>query len=136
MNCKMERILGVPIGLDKTIPGTVSVAGIEFVYFCDDGCSLVDEQFDALTQFATPPHAQCGGATLDGCSLTLPDGSVFHAIGYHGDLAGWRQDIEEGAAGLITALARIDAGKIVASDGRVFKLSECIPKFDWIDSQH
>ena len=131
MSCEMEKILGVSVGLDKTIPGTVPVDGLEFVYFCDNGHSSASEQFYALTNYTNPPHAQCGGSSLDGCRLTLPDRSIFHAIGYHGDITGWRQDIKEGAIGLNVVLARIDADKIIVSDGRIFKLSSCIPKYDW-----
>ena len=130
MGCEMERILGVPIGLDETIPGIVPIDGVEFVYFCDDGSSASD-RFDTLAQCMNPPHAKFGGFSLDGCSLALPDGSVFHAIGYHGDIAGWSQDFEEGAAMLKIALARIDADRIIVSDGREFSISACIPKFDW-----
>jgi hypothetical protein len=60
---------------------------------------------------------------------TLPDGSIFHAIEYHGDIEGWRQDIEEGAAEQKITLARIEADKLVISDGRVFDLSACTAKF-------
>jgi len=130
MSSEMERILGGPIGHDKTIPGSVSIDGKEFVYYCDDGRNPVRKQFSALTQYTNPPHAQRGGVTSQGCSLVLPDGSIFHAIAYHGDLAGWRQDIEEGAAGLKVALAKIDADKIVLSDGREFELSACTAKFE------
>ena len=134
MSCKMEKILGVPVGLDETIPGTNEVAGLEFVYFCDDGHNSVSEQFDALTQYTNPPNAQYGGAILDGCSLILPDGTTFHAVTYHGDLRGWRKDIRKGAKGLNITLARIDTDKIIVTDGRIFNLTECMPKFDWKDS--
>jgi len=130
----MEKILGVPVGRDETIPGTVDVEGLEFIYFSDDGVIPVGSQFDALTQYTNPPYAQRGGAILDGCSLTLPDGSTFHAIVYHGDIHGWRQDIMEGARGLNITLARIDTDKIIIADGRIFNLTECMPKFDWKNS--
>jgi len=66
---------------------------------------------------------------LRGCYLTLPDDSIFHAVGYHGDLAGWKQDIETGATEQNIALARIDGNKLVVSDGRVFALSDCKATF-------
>jgi hypothetical protein len=124
----MERILGVPIGHKGIIPGTVPVEGVEIAYFCDG--SSEGERFHDLTSHSKPRHAQCGGMNERGCSLTLPDGSIFHAIGYHGDIVGWRQDIEEGAAAQKIALARIEADTLVISDGRVVKLSTCTAKFD------
>jgi hypothetical protein len=136
---EMERILGGSIGHNRIIPGSVPVDGVEHIYFCDDGCSskrvspfnAMTRQFRALTRYANPNHAQYGGVNGGACSLTLPDGSLFHAIGYHGDIAGWRQNIEEGAAGLKVALGRVVGDKFVVSDGRVFALSDCIPKFDY-----
>jgi hypothetical protein len=130
MPSEMEKILGVPIGHKGIIPGTVSMEGVEVVYFCDDGRTIL-EQFEALaSSYRNPRHAQRGGMNGRGCHLTLPDGSIFHAIGYHGDIAGWRQDIEEGAAAQKITLARIDGDKFAISDGRVFELSSCTAQFD------
>ena len=133
MICEMERVLGVPVGLDETITGTVPVEGVEVVYFHDgnDRYSTVGDQFFNLTNYTNPPYAQFGGINLDGCSLTLPDGSVFYAIRYHGDIEGLWKDIEEGAMALHLTLARIDSDKLIISDGRIFELSECIARFAW-----
>jgi hypothetical protein len=125
---ELEKIHGGPIGHKGIIPGTVSVKGSEIAYFCDG--SSEGERFHDLTMYSKPSHAQRGGVNTRGCHLTLPDGSIFHAIGYHGDIAGWRQNIEEGATGLKIALARIEADRLIISDGRVFNLSECTAKFD------
>jgi hypothetical protein len=125
---ELEKLHGGPIGHQGIISGTVPVEGVETVYFCDDGRNSVWEQFDALAPNTC--HAQHGGMYTDGCHLTLPDGSIFHSVQYHGDIAGWRQDIEEGAAEQKIALARIEAGKLIVSDGRVFELSACTAKFD------
>jgi hypothetical protein len=125
---QMEKILGVPIGHQGIIPGTVPIDGTEIVYFCDG--SAKGKRFHDLTSHSKPLHAQRGGVTGRGCHLTLPDGSIFHAAGYRGDLAGWRQDIEEGAAAQKILLARIEADKLVISDGRKFALSECTAEFD------
>jgi hypothetical protein len=122
---QMEKILGGPIGFEETVPGTVSIGGKEFVYFADDGKNTVRKQFNALTQYTNPPHAKSGGVTSQGCSIALPDGIVFHAIAYHGDIDGWRKDIEEGARGLHVLLARIEGDQIVTSDGRSFALADC-----------
>ncbi|SMF97945.1 hypothetical protein BSIN_5357 [Burkholderia singularis] len=65
-----------------------------------------------------------------GCHITLPDGQTFHAIGYHGDLVGWRKDIELGANGLNVLLARIKDGQFVVSDGRAVSLNDCKIEFN------
>ena len=125
---ELEKIHGGPIGHKGVIPGTVPVEGSEFAYFCDG--SDEGKRFHDLTLHSKPLHAQRGGVCGGGCHLTLPDGSIFHAAQYHGDIEGWRKDIEEGAAEQEITLARIDGDKLVISDGRVFDLSECTAKFD------
>jgi hypothetical protein len=125
---ELEKIHGAPIGHRGIIPGTVPVEGVETAYFCDG--SVGGERFHELTLHSKPLHAQRGGVSGGGCHLTLPDGSIFHAIEYHDDIAGWRRDIEEGAAAQKITLAKIEGDKFVISDGRVFELSACTAKFD------
>jgi hypothetical protein len=125
---ELEKIHGARIGHQGIIPGTVPVEGVEHVYFCDG--SAKGERFHDLTSDSKHLHAQRGSMYKEGCRLTLPDGSIFHAVGYFADIAGWRQDIEEGAAAQKIALARIEADKLIISDGREFALSECTAEFD------
>jgi hypothetical protein len=129
----MERVLGVPIGHKGIIPGTVPVEGVETAYFCDG--SAKGERFHDLMLRSKPLHAQRGSVYERGCHLTLPDGSIFHAAQYHGDIEGWRKDIEEGAAEQEITLARIDGDKLVISDGRVFDLSECTASVGWVSKR-
>ena len=130
MTSQMERILGGPIGLDKIIPGTVIREGREVVYFSDDGRTDFTSQFNRLTKNVSPRHATRGGKTSQGCRLWLPDGSLFHPVSYHGDLDGWRKDVEAGARQLDLLLARIEGERILVSDGRSFALSDCKVEFD------
>jgi hypothetical protein len=128
---RLEQILGgkiEPAG-ERRIPGTVSVDGTEFCYFSDDGKNKFDKQFKNLTNYTNPPHAKSGGATECGCKIYLPDGLLFHAISYHGDVAGWRKDIEAGARGLNLMLATIVADNFVVAGGRMVALTDCRIEF-------
>lgn len=129
---QLEQILGGKIERreGRVIPGTVAIDGSEFVYFSDDGVSHFRKQFKKLTEFTNPPNAKSGGVSERGCKVTLPDGQLFHAIGYHGDIEGWRKDIEAGARALHLLLARIEGSVFVVSDGRSFPLDECKIDFD------
>lgn len=129
---RLEQILGGKIEQQGTrvIPGTVAIEGKEFIYFADDGKSTVRKQFNALLSIVAPRHAASGGRTSQACRITLPDGQLFHAMSYHGDLEGWRKDIEAGAQALNLLLARIEGDMFVVSDGRLFPLSECKIEFD------
>ncbi|MHA6896973.1 hypothetical protein ACQUJT_23275 [Ralstonia pseudosolanacearum] len=128
---RLEQALGGKLERKdaRVIPGTVQVDGTEIVYFADDGRHPFRKQFRALTEYTNPPHAQSGGVNEQGCKITLPDGQLFHAIGYHGDLAGWRRDIEAGAQALGLLQARIVDNKFFVSDGRVIELTDCTIEF-------
>ncbi|WP_072619137.1 MULTISPECIES: hypothetical protein [Pandoraea] len=114
---------------ERTIPGVVEVKGVEVVYFSDNGVGNFKSQFRRLVNLVNPPNAKFGGVNERGCSISLPDGQVFHAIGYHGDVEGWRRDIEIGAARFGLLLARFIDGSLAVSDGRIFSLEELGIKF-------
>ena len=113
----------------RQIPGTVAVEGTEIVYFSDDGKNKFCKQFTNLTNYTNPPNATAGGATERGCKIYLPGGQLFHAISYHGDIEGWRKDIEVGAQALHLVLGRINGSQFIISDGRVYPLTDCRIEF-------
>ncbi len=86
-------------------------------------------QFKSLTMFANPLQATGGGVNERGCKITTPNGVLFHAIGYHGDIGGWRKDIETGARGLHLLLGMIDGDRFVVKDGESFQLRDCKIEF-------
>lgn len=127
----LEKILGGKIEQSdsRIVPGTTVVDGQQVVYFSDDGKSKFRKQFDCITCFTEPPNAVRGGVNERGCKITPPSGPLFHAISYHGDLDGWRKDIEAGAEGLGLLLARIEGDQFVITDGRSIPLSDCKIEF-------
>jgi hypothetical protein len=81
MPSKMEAILGASFG-HLVIPGTTDIAGAEILYYSENGRDTAERLFSAITRYTDPPNAQSGGASPYGCELTLPDGSIFHAVGF------------------------------------------------------
>jgi len=128
---QIERILGGKFERadSRVIPGSIPVEGIEIVYFADDGENTFRKQFSKLTEYTNPPYAKSGGANEQGCKITLPTGETFHAVGYHGDVDGWRKDIEASADARHILLARIRGNDIAISDGRSFPLDKCAIEF-------
>lgn len=128
---ELEIILGGPVERAgaRVIPGSrlPSTAGV--IYFSDDGRTRARPQFKALTKFADPPIATYGGISEGGCDIIPPGGPLFHSAIYHGDLSGWRKEVEVGAEGLHHLLAGIEDGVFTISDGRSFPLSECEVRF-------
>ena len=129
---RLEQILGGKLERHdaRVVPGTVAIEGKEVVYFADDGRNQVRKQFNALTSMVERRQAKSGGRTSQACKITLPDGQIFHAMSYHGDLEGWRKDIEAGAQALQLLLARIEGDTFAISDGRSFPLRDCKIEFD------
>lgn len=127
----LEKILGGEIeqSNSRNVPGITIVDGQQVVYFSDDGKNKLRKQFNNITCFSVPPNAVRGGVNDRGCKVTPPSGPLFHAISYHGDLDGWRKDIEVGAKGLGLLLARIEGDQFIISDGRSIPLSDCKIEF-------
>ncbi len=113
----------------RVIPGTDGATTREAIYFSDDGKNKFRKQFKNITCFADPMNATGGGINEAGCSITPLDGPLFHAVIYHGDINGWRKDIEIGAEGLGLLLARIEGDQFVISDGRSVPLTDCKIEF-------
>lgn len=62
--------------------------------FSDDGKNKLRKHFKNITCFADPTNGTSGGVNEAGCSITPLDGPLFHTVIYHGDIYGWRKDIE------------------------------------------
>jgi len=122
----LAEILGVSsLPTVREIPGAIEVDGRDFWYVEDDGKGAFNKLFPKLLSAISPPFHRSGGAITGGCSLTLPDGRVFHCLSYKGDLAGWKKQVTQGARKLGLELAQIKADKIELIHGETFLLSEC-----------
>lgn len=127
----LESILGQRIERrnQREIPGLTARDGIEVVYFSVNAKSNARKLFRAITNHTNPPSAQSGGVSERGCVITTPCGIKFNALSYHGDLDGWRTDIEKGATACGVLLAKIEAQVLVLADERVFPLNQCTVEF-------
>lgn len=127
----LVRILGGEIEQRgaRTVPGLNPVEGVEFVYYQDDKKVKPKKLFKSLLDGVNPRSAKKGGRVSDSCNVVFPDGSLFRAMSYHGDLEGWRRDIEVGAKILGLLLARIESDQFIISDGRSIPLSDCKIEF-------
>ncbi|MCM1217557.1 MAG: hypothetical protein NC331_10285 [Lachnospiraceae bacterium] len=126
----LEHVLGHPIRKERRVPGTYLVEGREFRYVSNKSQVNFDKLFHEL--FNVPPKIpQKGGALVEGCKITLPNGDIFEAVSYKGDIEGWRQQFEQGAKALNEELAGIDidTDSIVLNDTRSFPLTECMVEF-------
>ena len=132
MSDQIEKLLGLgPFDRERRIPGTRPVEGRAYLYV---SCPTVDEDIRALfTKVArkiSPPIAKDGAAMNEDCKVILPTGECYFAMSIKGDIAGWRAQIEQGAAALNLRLASVVEDKLVLDDGREVPLSKCQVRFD------
>lgn len=123
---RMEEVLGLgSIEWNRIVPGIRPIEGREFCYIADEGQGDFGKIFKKIIHYISPPVPQNGGAMIEGCKITLPNGGVFQAISYKGDIEGWRMQIEQGAQALNVKLARIDGESIVLDNIHSFLLKDC-----------
>lgn len=128
---QMDEILGAgSLQTERRVPGTLEGESESIRYVSFDGKEDPSKIFRAVTRQVNPPLMSGGGVVLEGCVIWLPDGTPFYCLYFHGDVAGWQKQIEQGAQELGVLSAKIDAGNIAVSDGRSFELSECKVVFD------
>lgn len=125
----IEEIVG-KIGRGRVTPGTKPGDAEKVRYVSFDRAHRPADIFEEVVWRVDPPVAKSGGVVLEGFIVTLPDGTPFYALKYHGDVAGWQSQIERGAADSGYVTARIDADTFVVSDGRQCPLSECTVERD------
>lgn len=127
---RMEDLLGIgPIHKERTVPGTRLVEGREFCYVSNRKQEKFDVLFKKIIRYASPPIPKHGGYIIEECSITLPNGDIFEAVSYRGDMEGFRRQIQQGANAFHENVARIDKDSIVLDDMRSFHLTDCRIEF-------
>lgn len=98
--------------------------GIETIYFIVASEDDPSDTFFRLTNHRKTPSAKSGGAFEGGAKVITTDGRVFFAIQYHGDVAGWREDLEYSLLDLKLDYAKVIDNKFVISDGCEYSLQD------------
>jgi hypothetical protein len=120
----IEEIVG-KIDREPVTPGTRPGQAERVRYVSFDPSQNPAGLFRAVVDQVKPFRVKSGGVSETGYVATLPDGTPFYALKYHGDVAGWQAQIEQGAAELGLLSGKIEADAFVVSDGRSYPLSEC-----------
>ncbi|WP_407524763.1 hypothetical protein [Methylobacterium oryzisoli] len=126
----MEDILGAPIERERRVPGTRPGESETVRYVTFHEPRTPSATFREVTRAVTSPLPKRGGAVLEGCLVTLPDGQRLCALSFHGDIEGWQRQIEEGARMLGLVGARLEADVLHLSDGRSVPLDACTIALD------
>lgn len=126
----LEKVLGHPVRKERRVPGTYFVEGREYRYVSNKNQVKFGKLFHELCNVPSS-IPQNGGALIEGCKITLPNGDIFEAVSYKEDIEGWRQQLEQGAKAFNEEVARIDmdTDSIVLNDMQSFRLTDCIIDF-------
>jgi hypothetical protein len=125
----IEEILG-KLERERAIPGT-RPGESETVRYVSLGINQSpSDEYKVVIMKISPPLMKSGGVMLEGCILTLPDGTCFYPLILNGDIPGWQKQIEQGASSLGLLTAKIAEEAFLVSDGRSYPLSECSVEFD------
>ncbi|MCD9146638.1 hypothetical protein [Pseudophaeobacter flagellatus] len=127
----MEKILGAKIQsiAELGIDGLKDKHGNEAIFFAVPEAESPRKVFRKLISATDPPNAKSGGASEYGCSIKTPNGLIYHALTTHGDIEGWRKDIEFGAAQFGFSLAKIQGNKFVVDEKQEIEIYDCSIEF-------
>lgn len=112
----------------RELPGLNPKDGLEVIYYQDDGRTTARKLFRMLLGGVGTPSAKAGGLVSDPCTILLPDGRLFRAASYHGDIDGWRDDIVTSTRANGILLGKIDRDHFLVADGSKFPLQKCVVK--------
>lgn len=130
MDSGLQELLGVKKVDDPSLPGTRPREAGQVIYMIlPAGADLV-VSFETVTSKVHPPIPKHGGALLKPWVIQTSDGENFYSIYFHGDVEGWRQQIEFGATQLGLNMAKVIDDKFILSGGPTFLLSECTITLD------
>ena len=133
IRASFEAVVG-KIELERPTPGTRPGEADEVRYVSFDRAQnpSASDLFDKGIPWRAgpPPQVRSGAILLPGFIITIPEGTPFYALEYHGDVQAWQKQIEQGAAGLGLLTAKIESDRFVISDGRSYPLSDCKIELD------
>ena len=126
MDESLKKILGVDRVDDPMLPGTRPRDAGKVIYVLLPRGTDPSDAFDEVTTIIDPPLPRQGAVLLEHWVVQIPNGDKFYSLYFHGDVGGWRRQIELGADRLGLQLAIIKGNEIVVSNGKNFRLSDCV----------
>jgi len=113
----------------RELPGTIEVAGREFVYVEYDSIRKFKKVFHKMFEKSGAPMPEAGGMLSHNVCIRVPGGQLFFGVSYKGDIPGWRAIVHGFCESGNLRWATITDGRIVLSDGQSFELGECEIQF-------
>ena len=130
MDESLQRIFGVEKVDDPALPGTRPRDVGKVIYvFLPPGVDMSDSVDEVIAR-VDPPIPKDGAVLLEHWVVRTPEGEDFYSLYFHGDVDGWRQQIELGANQLGLKMAKVSEDRFVIADGPTCLLSACAVTLD------
>jgi hypothetical protein len=130
MHDSLKKIFGVDKFDDPALPGTRARDPGKVIYVLLRPGAEMLESFEEVTAKVNPPIPKHGAALHEHFAVKTPDQETFYSIYFHGDVEGWRQQIELGAKQLGLKMAKVHEDKFVVSEGPAYLLLDCAVTLD------
>ena len=130
MDESLKKIFGVEKMDDPALPGTRprDVGQVIYVLLPPGGEML--DAFEKVTAKVDPPIPNDGAVLHEHFAVRTPQGDNFYSLYFHGDVEGWRRQIELGARQLGLKMAWVKGETFIVEGGSKFALSECSVTLD------
>jgi len=130
MDKSLQSILGVEKVDDPMLPGTRPRDSGKVIYVLVPAGADPSDAFDEVTSRIDPPIPKNGAVLLEHWLVRTPDREVFSSLYFHGDVEGWRKQIELGATQLGRKMAKVEGDRFVVLGGPAFLLTDCSVTLD------
>jgi hypothetical protein len=110
------------------IPGLEINGNREFRYFSMNENEKIkgrNSMFNKITTLYEEPFPE-GGALAENFIIVIPNGEKYYGLSYHGDIDGWRKQIEKNAESQNKKIGRIiDTDTFLLNDNTKCNLKDC-----------
>ena len=130
MDKGLQELLGVEALDDWMLPGTTPRDADRVVYVFLPDHADPSHEFTKVISRVDPPIPKNGAVSFDTWLVKTPAGEAFYPLSFHGDVDGFREQIELGAIQLGLKVAKIEGDKFVVSGGPAHRLSDCTVTLD------
>ncbi len=130
MDKALQELFGVEKLDEPTLPGTRPQDAGKVIYIGFPAAADVVESFEKVTSKIDPPIPKHGGALLKPWVVQTSDRERFYSLYFHGDVEGWRQQIELGAKQLGLKMAKVHDDRFVVVEGPSYLLADCTVTLD------
>ena len=106
-------------------PGMARADDREFCYIQSGNLSSFHRAFEKVGALGDVPLPASGGIVEGNAIIRTPDGRLFFALSYKGDIEGWRTNVRACCKALGLSWGTLEAGRLMLETGEFVDLATC-----------